>query len=131
MTLVPGNSPSPAVRMALFQKRKPDALGISGLSSGKRQSVRQAKVQPVQENILRQLLADENQLAFTRTIFPFLDQVRTHQLLYPLENNLVVSSFDIQDAFITQHIRAKPADYIIEKQVELLGVEWPETAEYK
>ena len=94
-------------------------------------SVRQAEVQPLQENILRQFLADEDQLAFTGTVFPFLDQVGAHQLLDPLENNLVVGPLHIQDAFITQHIRAKPADYIIEKQVELLRVEWPETAEYK
>src|SRR3954471_8478059 len=85
---------------------------------------RQALLQPGDEQILRQLLADEDEeRSFLVALAPGLAHVAAHHHVHSLEHHAARIALHPEDALVAQQVRAVDLDHAGEELLELLAVE--------
>jgi hypothetical protein len=64
-------------------------------------------LKPLEKNLLGKVDSNENHFAFLGFAWcPFGPQIAAHQLVYPLKNDLAVTSLQVENAFVAQHFGA-------------------------
>ena len=86
----------------------------------------QALFQPLQEDIFRQIDANEHHLAhFHFAIGPHRPQVAAHELVHALEDHLALGATHVQHPLVAQHLGAIDVDDGPQKVLQLGRIESP------